>query len=83
MSRYDEERIAELLRLLTPPPPGWVAAASELPHARAELDVLVERARADAAFRATLLADIEAALAAEGVEPRAAHIELVRRRVSE
>jgi len=83
MSTYDEERIAELLRLLTPPPAGWVAAACELPGARAEIDGLVQRAKEDAAFRAAVLADVEAALAAEGVEPRPALIELVRRRVSE
>lgn len=83
MSIYDEERIGELLRRLPPPPRGWVAAASELPAARAEIDGLVERANADAAFRAAVLADIEAALAAAGVEPRPALIDLVRRRVSE
>jgi len=83
MSTYDEERIAELLRLLAPPPPGWVAAARELPGARAEIDGLVQRAKADAAFRAAVLRDVEAALAAEGVEPRQALVELVRRRVSE
>jgi hypothetical protein len=79
----DEERIAELLRLLPPAPPGWVAAACELPSARAEIDELVQRARADAAFRAAVLADVEAALAAEGVEPRPVLVDLVRRRVTE
>jgi len=88
MSTYDEERIAELLRLLPPAPRGWVAAAAELPAARAglgggEIDALVERARADAAFRAAVLAYVEAALAADGVKPRAALVELVRRRVGE
>jgi hypothetical protein len=82
MSTHDEQRIAELLRLLTPPPPGWVTAARELPAARAEIDGLVQRANTDAAFRAAVLADIEAALAAEGVEPRQALVELVRRRVT-
>ncbi len=82
MTGYDEERIAELLRALPTPPTGWVEAAQELPWARAEIDGLVERAAADAAFRAELLADVEAALAAEGVEPRPAIVELVRRRVS-
>jgi len=82
MSTYDEERIAELLRRLPPPPSGWIAAASELPTARAEIDGLVDRANADAAFRAAVLADIEAALAEAGVDPRPALVELVRRRVS-
>lgn len=83
MSGYDEERIAELLRILRPAPVGWVAAAQELPQARLEIAGLVERAQADAAYRARLLADVEAALAAEGIEPRPTLVELVRRRVSE
>jgi hypothetical protein len=83
MSGYDEERIAELLRVLPPAPAGWVEAAQELPRARMEIEGLVERAQADVAFRARLLVDIEAALAAEGIEPRPALVELVRRRVAE
>ena len=83
MSGYDEERIAELLRVLPPAPLGWVQAAQELPRARLEIAGLVERALANADFRARLLADAEAAFAAEGVEPRPALIELVRRRISE
>ncbi len=81
MRHYDEERIGELLRALPPAPIGFVQAAQELPRARAEIDGLVERTRADLAFRATLLADIEAALAAEGVAPRPALVDLLRRRV--
>ena len=83
MSGYDEERIAELMRVLPPAPEGWVAAAQELPRARAEIDGLVERAQKDAAYRARLLADIEATLAAEGIQPLPALVELVRRRVVE
>jgi hypothetical protein len=83
MSGYDEERIAALLRALPSPPRGWVEAAQELPWARAEIEGLVQRAEADEAFRAQLLADVEAALTAEGVEPRPAVVELLRRRVSE
>jgi hypothetical protein len=82
MSGYDEERIGELLRTLPPAPTGWVEAAQELPRARLEIDGLVERAEADAAFRAGLLADVAAALAARGVEPLPPLVELVRRRVS-
>jgi hypothetical protein len=66
MTGYDEERIAELLRLLPVPPPGWVRAAQELPQARAEIEQIVARAEADAAFRARLVAGLEAALEAEG-----------------
>jgi len=50
-------------------PEGWVRAAQELPAARAALDTLVARAQADAAARGRIVADLEAALAAEGVEP--------------
>ena len=67
MTGYDEETIAELLRLLPPAPVGWVRAAQELPAARDELAALVARAEADAAFRARVMADLEAALAAEGI----------------
>jgi hypothetical protein len=56
---YDEERIAELLRLLPPAPRGWVRAAQELPLARLGLDAIVRRAEEDAAFRARLVADLE------------------------
>ena len=68
MNGYDEERIAELLRLLPPAPGGWVQAAQELPFARGEIDEIVGRAEADAAFRERLIADLEGALAAEGYE---------------
>ena len=69
MTGYDEERIARLLRLLPPAPDGWVQAAQELPRARAELTAIVARAEADAAFRAQVLADLEAALESEGIDP--------------
>ena len=69
MTGYHEERLAELLAALPPPPNGWVEAAQELPRLRAEVDRLLERAEADAAFRQALLEDLEAALRSEGVEP--------------
>jgi hypothetical protein len=69
MTGYDEERIAVLLRLLPPPPEGWVQAAQELPQARAEVALLVARAEADAAIRARIVADLESALVAEGIQP--------------
>jgi len=77
----DEERLAELLRALPPAPTGWVRAAQELPRVRRELDGIVERAEADAHFRAELLADLERALAAAGVEPRRPIVEELRRRL--
>jgi hypothetical protein len=77
----EEERIAELLALLPPAPEAWVRAAQQLPRARAELDGLVARAEADAAFRRELLADLERALAASGVEPHPVVVDEVRRRL--
>jgi hypothetical protein len=68
MTSYDEERLARLIRALPPAPTGWVRAAQELPFARGELDEIVARAEADAAFRKRLIADLEGALAAEGYE---------------
>jgi hypothetical protein len=82
MSSYDEERLAELLALLPPAPRAWVQAAQELPLAREQLDGLVARAEADAAYRAQVLADLEAALDAAGVEPRPAVVESLRRRLA-
>jgi hypothetical protein len=80
---YDEERLAELLRALPPAPTGWVQAAQELPAARRSLDNLVERARADAELRDAVVADLEAALLREGVEPIRPLIEELRRQLSE
>jgi hypothetical protein len=68
VTAFDEERLARLIRVLPPAPEGWVRAAQELPFARAELDEIVARAEADAAFRERLIADLEAALVAEGYE---------------
>ena len=81
MSGYDEERIADLLRLLKPAPEAWVRAAQELPLALRGLDDLVERARADDRFRRALIADLESVLAAEGYEPDPTVVELLRRRL--
>ena len=82
MIHYDEERLAELLRALPPAPRGWVQAAQELPHVRRELDSLVARAEADERFRRELVADLERALSASGIEPRTRVIEELRRRLA-
>jgi hypothetical protein len=79
---WNEERLGELLRLLPPAPRGWVQAAAELPRLRAVLDQLVERAEVDAAFRAALIADLEAALEREGVEPTPRLVDALRSRLS-
>jgi hypothetical protein len=80
--RYDEERLAELLRALPSAPDHWVLAAQELPLARRGLDEIVERARKDAEFRQALLADLEAALAGAGYEPSPLLLESLRERLS-
>ena len=72
-----------LLRFLPPAPEGWVRAAQELPAARAALDDLVARAVADAELRRRILNDLEAALAAEGVEPSSALLAELRVRLSD
>jgi hypothetical protein len=82
MSAHDEERIANLLRLLRPAPEAWVRAAQELPLALRGLDDIVERARADERFRRALIADLEAGLAAEGFEPDPQVVDALRRRIN-
>jgi hypothetical protein len=81
MTVLDEERLARLLRVLPPAPEAWVRAAQELPAARADLDQIVARAEADAEFRARLVADLEAALDADGYEPSSALVQLLRVRL--
>lgn len=66
---WSEERIAGLLSRLRPAPQGWVEAAATLPRLRTVLDELVARAESDAVARASLIADLETALAESGVEP--------------
>jgi hypothetical protein len=80
MTAYDETRLGELIAALPPAPQGWVTAAQELPAARRSLDEIVARAEADAEFRARLVADLEAALQAEGYEPSRPLVEELRRR---
>lgn len=81
MTGYDEERIAALLRLLPAAPSGWVRAAQELPQARAEIAALVARAEEDAAYRARVRADLEAALEAEGIEATPSVVAALRTRL--
>ena len=78
MTAFDEERLARLIRSLPPAPEAWVRAAQELPLVRPELDDIVTRAEADAEFRARLVADLEAALEAEGYERDPAVVEALR-----
>ena len=78
-----EERIAELLRALPAPPVGWVEAAKELPLARRELETLYERIERDERLRQRAIADLEALLRAEGVEPTPSVVAHLRRRLEE
>ena len=81
MTVYGEEQLARLIRALPPAPEGWVSAAQELPFVRAGLDEIVARAEADASFRKRLLADLEAALEAEGYERSPAVVAALRMRL--
>jgi hypothetical protein len=80
MPEYNEETLAELLRTLPAPPQAWVRSAQEIPLARRGFDEIVERARADRAFRDALIVDLESALQAEGFEPDPALVEALRER---
>ena len=81
-TRYDEERLGQLLALLPPAPEGWVEAAQVLPAARRRIDEIVSRAEADAAYRAGVLGDLEAAIAEAGFTPAPPLVEALRRRFS-
>ena len=82
-SRYDEERLAELLRALPPAPEGWVKAAQELPFARRGLDEIVARAAEDRKYREAVIADLETALESAGYEPHPTLVEELRERLSD
>jgi len=71
------ERIAQLLAELPPAPWGWVEAARELPR----MDSIVERAAADAEYRARVVKDLEAALAEVGLEPEPPLLDELRHRL--
>jgi hypothetical protein len=79
---YDEERLGRLLGLVKAAPRAWEQAAIELAPVREALDEIVDRAGADAAFRERLVADLEAALSAEGLEPTATVVEALRVRLA-
>ena len=79
MAHYSEERLGELLGLLRPAPEGWARAAQELPFARRSLDDIVAQAERDAEFREQVVADLEAALEHEGIEPSPRLVEKLRK----
>lgn len=80
MNAYDHDTIGRLIAALPPAPDGWVRAAQELPVARRGIDSIVDRAVADAAYRARVVADIESALAEVGIEPTPPLLEELRER---
>jgi hypothetical protein len=82
MHSHNEETLAELLRTLPAPPEAWVRAAQEIPLARRGLDDIVERARADFAFREALIADLERTLQDAGYDADPAFADAVRERLS-
>ena len=82
MRNYDEETLALLLRTLPAAPVAWVKAAQEIPLARKGLDDIVERARADQAFREALFADTESTLEGAGYDPDPALLDAVRARLT-
>jgi hypothetical protein len=80
MSSYDHDALGRLIAALPPVPQGWIRAAQELPAARRGIDDIVDRAVADAAYRARVVADLESALAEVGVEPTPPILEELRER---
>lgn len=78
-----EEELGALLRDVKEPPRAWIEAAKELPAARAEIDGIVARAEADAAFREQVLADLEEALRTEGQEPSPALVAALKARLQD
>jgi hypothetical protein len=80
MTHYDHDALGRLIAALPPAPDGWVKAAQELPAARRGISDIVARAEADAAYRAQVVADLESALAAAGVQPTPPLLEELRER---
>ena len=62
-------------------PSGWAEAAKELPAVRRELDTILERIERDERLRERAVADLEAMLRAEGVEPTPVVVAHLRRRL--
>jgi hypothetical protein len=80
VSASEHDELGRLIAALPPAPEGWTRAAQELPAARRGLDGIVERAGVDAAYRERLIADLESALEAEGIEPTPSILDELRDR---
>lgn len=87
MNRSDtngaEQRIAELIKLLPPAPPAWVAAAQQLPGVERGIEQILALSEKDAEFRQLLDEDLEEALRRAGQEPRDDLIRAIRDRLGE
>ena len=81
MSRYDEERLGELLSALPPAPEPWVQAAKQLSQVGERLDRIVERAEADDEYRRKVVSDPEAALEEADVIAHSDAVEILRRKL--
>lgn len=82
MTRYDEERLGELLSSLPPAPEAWVQAAKDLPLLQRGLGEILERAATDEDYRQRVIADPAAALLeADVVAHTMEDIEILRRRL--
>jgi hypothetical protein len=80
MSASEHDDLGRLIAALPPAPEGWARAAQELPAARRGIGNIVARAEADAAYRERLVADLESALAAEGIDPTPSILDELRDR---
>jgi hypothetical protein len=81
VTRYEEERLGDLLSALPPAPEAWVRAAQDIPRTHNGVDEIVERAEADEDFRRHVVADPEAALEEADVVAHANAVEMLRRRL--
>jgi hypothetical protein len=82
MNELSEERLGELIASLPPAPNGWVEAAVALPAARTALDHLVAQATEDRAQRQALMANLEDAVRAAGVDPTRPVLDGIRARLN-
>ena len=80
MTAYPHDELGRLIAALPPAPAGWVTAAQELPAARLAIEGIVSRAVADAAYRDRVVADLESALAEEGIDPTPTFLDELRDR---
>jgi hypothetical protein len=81
VERYDDERLAELLRRMPSPPRIWVDAAKELPYLLRGVDAIVAEAARDDAVARAFADDPESVIREYGLEPTAEVVAHLRRRL--